>query len=63
MFYFICRNKGFFCTAVYCAAYTSQAEANQSTGIHRDAFYQMSALYNWGFLTAGFSICLVTMVL
>lgn len=46
MFYFICWNKGFFCTAVYCAAYTSQAEANQSTGIHRDAFYQMSALYN-----------------
>lgn len=45
----------FFCGSVYSAACTSQAEANPSAGIHRDAFYQVSVLYNWGFLTAGFS--------
>lgn len=40
---------------MYRAACTYQAEANLSIGIQRDAFYQVSVLYNWGFLTARFS--------
>lgn len=51
------KQGALFVPAVYCAACTVQVKlkivtAQKSIG---DAFYQVSLLYNLGFLTAGFS--------